>query len=330
MKTKTRDEIIDLAHRKGRIRPAELVDELGISQVAVHKQLNKLVEEGSLFKTGKPPLVFYVPSHEVIPVSTVLLDEKTTRFIEENYLYITPSGVQLPGVKGFNTWVRQIKQTPFFKELALEYVKTRREALRLFTKKGWLDATFKIKESFPDDAHLDNLVYQDFYALPKFGKTKLGQLVLHAKQAQNKHLIAKLAQEISPTIRKLIEHHKIEAIGFIPHSIPRKTPFLKELRRALKIDIPEVSLVKAYTGEIPIAQKSLSKLEERIENAQTTIFINETSIKHHRILLIDDAVGSGATLNESAKKLKQEYQVAEVYGFAIVGSYKGFEVIREI
>lgn len=48
------------------------------------------------------------------------------------------------------------------------------------------------------------------------------------------------------------------------------------------------------------------------------------------LLLIDDAVGSGATLNETAKKLKQMGIAKRVYGFAVVGSLKGFEVIREV
>ena len=48
------------------------------------------------------------------------------------------------------------------------------------------------------------------------------------------------------------------------------------------------------------------------------------------MLLIDDAVGSGATLNETAKKLKQQFGVAQVFGYAVVGSLKGFPVISEV
>jgi predicted amidophosphoribosyltransferase len=49
------------------------------------------------------------------------------------------------------------------------------------------------------------------------------------------------------------------------------------------------------------------------------------------ILLIDDAVGSRATLNAIAKKLLVGNSNIElIIGFAIVGSINGFEVIREI
>ncbi len=47
-------------------------------------------------------------------------------------------------------------------------------------------------------------------------------------------------------------------------------------------------------------------------------------------MLIDDAVGSGATINETACKMKLKKMTAEVIGFAVVGSFKGFDVIQEV
>jgi predicted amidophosphoribosyltransferase len=58
--------------------------------------------------------------------------------------------------------------------------------------------------------------------------------------------------------------------------------------------------------------------------------IGELGQKFDKVLLIDDAIGSGATLNETAMKLKETGMAKEVIGFAIVGSMKGFEVIREV
>jgi predicted amidophosphoribosyltransferase len=51
---------------------------------------------------------------------------------------------------------------------------------------------------------------------------------------------------------------------------------------------------------------------------------------YNRILLIDDAVGSGATINETACKIKMRKMADEVIGFAVVGSFKGFDVIQEV
>lgn len=51
--------------------------------------------------------------------------------------------------------------------------------------------------------------------------------------------------------------------------------------------------------------------------------------KFNSILLIDDAVGSGATLNEVAGKLKNQSIAKQVFGLAITGSFKDFYVITE-
>lgn len=94
--------------------------------------------------------------------------------------------------------------------------------------------------------------------------------------------------------------------------------------------MPSTELTKIFAGNIPIAQKSLSKLADRIENAQNTIYVKEENKLFKRILVIDDAVGSGATMNTVAQKLKNISKVEFVCGYAVTGSLKGFDVISEI
>jgi len=53
----------------------------------------------------------------------------------------------------------------------------------------------------------------------------------------------------------------------------------------------------------PVPKKSLNKKSDRIINASETIFIWNNEFKSDIILLIDDAVWSWATLNETAKKI---------------------------
>ncbi len=90
-----------------------------------------------------------------------------------------------------------------------------------------------------------------------------------------------------------------------------------------------MNIVKA-TGSVPVAQKTLSKLEDRVENARNTIFIRG-NLQYENILLIDDAIGSGSTLNETAKKLKEKDLVKnKVIGLALTGSFKGFDVLNEV
>ena len=78
-----------------------------------------------------------------------------------------------------------------------------------------------------------------------------------------------------------------------------------------------------------VPQKTLTKLEDRVTNAKNTIIV-EDKRTFKRILLIDDAAGSGATLNETAKKIIERKLAEKVYGCAITGSYKGYDVISEV
>jgi predicted amidophosphoribosyltransferase len=44
----------------------------------------------------------------------------------------------------------------------------------------------------------------------------------------------------------------------------------------------------------------------------------------------DEIIGSGATINEIALKIKAKGIAKEITGLAISGSYKGFDVISEL
>ena len=332
MKTTTGAQIIVFIRSSQQASPHEIQKALGISPQALHRQLKKLILLGQILKVGRAPRVFYKLT-EAPPTSqsgSVLLSGPVQKFIEDKYLYADPQGWLLNGVEGFFAWAKNTQQFKLIDKLSNEYITVRKDADSHFEKQGFLiEATPKFKATF-DKSFLDEVFYVDFYSLPKFGKTKLGALVLHSKQAQDIRLIKVVAKETQDPIDFLIKKKKIEALVWVPHSLPRKVPFLKILREQLNLSLPEIPFVKAYKGEIPIAQKSLSKLDERIENASSTIFPKNTHSDYKRILVIDDAVGSGATLEAVAKKLKHMNPRAVVFGFAVVGSIKGFEVIKEI
>jgi len=177
--------------------------------------------------------------------------------------------------------------------------------------------------------YLDYLFYLDFYSLERFGKTKLGQLLLYAKQTQNKKIIKELIQGTKPEIDKIIRKHKIDGVCFIPPTIKREIQFMKELEQGLKLNTRKIAITKIKT-EIAVPQKSLNKLKDRVENAQKTIIVEEVGL-YNNILLIDDAVGSGATMNEVAKKIKDKNICqGKIIGLSITGSFKGFDVISEV
>jgi predicted amidophosphoribosyltransferase len=126
----------------------------------------------------------------------------------------------------------------------------------------------------------------------------------------------------------LVKKYEIDAVGFIPPTVKREVQFMRELERGLNLAVKKISIVK-IKSDIVVPQKTLSKPSDRIENARKTIVVDEKGV-YNRILLIDDAVGSGATLNETAVQIKEKGIAKEVIGFSITGSFKGFDVISEV
>ncbi len=329
--TKVKDKIELYIQEHSQARVDDLWRHFKLSRVLIHKYLKELLSEGKVARVGKPPLVFYLYLNGDIGATKegIEISDKLTKAIDSSYLYVTPMGEIVYGIEGFRRWVSDIKENTHLVDLAKEYVKTRTQADSFLNRYGYINATDRLKSIFPE-TKLDHLYYLDFYSLPKFGKTKLGQLVLYAKQSQKINLIDEVLPSLLKSIQNIIKRYHVDAVGFIPPTIPRKYQFQKEIEKKLALNLPTVDLAKAYLGDIPIAQKTLSKIEDRIANARGSIFIKDNGKKYQTVLLIDDAVGSGATLNETATKIKQTGIAQTVIGLSIVGSYNGFDVIREI
>jgi len=324
-KIKTSQKIISYIKKKGQASGHELSDYLNISSRAVRKQLNNLLKDNKIYKIGKPPKVFYLLVTSSEKQEIVIKNKKNRDYINQNYLIVTPSGEIKKGVDGFIYWCA--KNRISVEKTASEYVKTKKK-FDAVKKIGLIDGMEKIKSSFKN-IYLDKVFYLDFYSIERFGKTKLGQLLLYAKQSQNKLLIKELTKEIKPKITSIIKKYNIDGVGYIPPTVKRELQFINELKKNLNLKKHILNIVKVKT-QIIVPQKTLNKLQDRIENVRNTIIVDENK-KYNNILLIDDAVGSGATLNQTAKKIKsQQICKGKIIGLAITGSFKGFDVISEV
>lgn len=324
MITDTRNRIVEYIRESNQLRAHDLARLLNISGTAIHKQLKKLINEGALEKIGKPPKVYYVLASKKV-TKPELVNSALLRTINTRYLYISPTGEAKEGWEGFLAWCEKTKQDPI--KTANEYLSTLNKFDK-FKKNDLINGMPKMKNTFKD-VFLDKLYYLDFYSIERFGKTKLGQMLLYAKQSQNTNLINQLIIQIRPKIIKIIQENMIDGILFIPPTVKREIQFMKELEKQLALPIRTLSVTKIKT-EIAVPQKTLSKLEDRIENAKKTIIVEDKK-EYKNVLLIDDAVGSGATMNETAKQIKNINLVSgEVIGLAITGSFKGFDVISEV
>lgn len=325
MKKTTAVRIIEYIASKGQASASELADFLLISDRAVFKQLSNLLGEEKLTKIGKPPVVFYLLKEKTRKNIDIEIPDSTRKMIDENFLVITPTGERKEGMEGFLFWCQRSNQPA--QKMAGIYVKTvaKYESLR---KRGLIDGMVKMESTF-SEVQLNHLFYLDFYAIEIFGKTKLGQLLLYAKQSQDKMLMRELFSDIKPRIDYLIEKYKIDGIGFIPPTVKRKVQLMKEMEKNIHPNIRKVSILKART-EVVVPQKTLNKLADRIENARKTIIVDDNG-SYQNILLIDDAVGSGATLNETAAQIRRRGMCkGKIIGLSITGSMKGFDVISEV
>ncbi len=321
---KTEDKIISYIKSKGQATPFELSQYLGINRAATHRQIKKLMGQSVIYRIGNPPKVFYALLGEKKEIVEININGKERKIINENFLLITPSGDRKEGLTAFVEWCNKRNEDPI--KTAKDYVQSYKKFGK-YKKNGFIDGKYKIKHTFKE-VFLDKVFYLDFYSIERFGKTKLGQILLYAKQSQSKELIRELINEIKPRVEFFIKKWSIDAVGFIPPTVRREVQLMKEIERQLNLSIPTISLVKVKK-EIAVPQKTLTKLEDRVENAKSTIVLDE-SRKFKTILLIDDALGSGATLNETAKKIKSQGLADTVIGLAITGSFSGFEVISEV
>jgi len=323
---KAKAYILQLLNKKGALSVNELSRLTNFSPQYIHRLLKDLLLDEQIIKLGTSPKTVY-KIYSSQPKKNQVLADDIAAIINQNFLLVTPTGERLNGEVAFNYWCAERKLP--FEKTALEYLNTLKKYEQYQSKSGLINGMPKLQNTKGiGEIHVDNLYYADFYAIERFEKTMLGQLMHYGKMAQSKALIKEVADLTKPNIQRLIKKEKIEAVGYIPPTINRITQFMKELAYFYNLSLPHIVIDK-IKGAIPIPQKTFSKLSQRVSNARNSMRFNQ-SINHKKVLLIDDALGSGATLNEAAGKIKFTNPKVHIFGFAITGSYKGFEVISEV
>lgn len=326
---KIKDKIIGLLLDSGDLSVKEMVDIMDVSKQAIHVALVQLLEADEIVKFGRTPKTIYrlKEKEKTEPLLITNIDDENLTFLNQHFLLITETGAILTGVDAFAKWCLQ-RQLPLEKTIS-EYLKTKEKYFGYYNSINIIDGIEKIVNTKGyEKIYLDEIFYLDFYAIERFGKTRLGTLLHYAKQGQNKFLMKILVEEAKPKIKDLIAINNFDAVAYVPPTIRREVQLMKYLETHLKINLPKVSIQK-ISGIIPVPQKSLNKLSERITNAENTFAVSET-IKYKHLLLIDDAVGSGSTLNQVAGKIKQKGIAKKITALAIVGSFKGFDVITDV
>lgn len=321
---KTLDELINFLNKQPGSRPKVIAEELGVTRQYVQRLLANNKDKFSV--SGSGPNRFYRNKDfsKSIDTDTPTIDNpEEFRLIENNFYSLTPLGEELIGFDGFIKWCNARK---------LDATAKKDEYISIIKKyygnnfKTPIDFTSKLSATL-EDSLLKKVWSIDYYNFEVFGKTKLGTQVVIAKQTGDKETIASLIQRLEPVVREIISKYDIDAIAFTPPTIQRQSQLMTMLDNGLNIDIPRVKIHKVG-AKILIAQKTLKRLDDRILNASQT-FIVESDAQYKNVLIIDDALGSGATLNEIGKQIIQKKIAETCYGLVLVASPSGYEVINE-
>ena len=324
-------DILSLFESQHELSVKEITDKLSVSKQMVHLVLTKLLQKGLILKMGRTPKTIYrLKANKTSRVSegeVLYLSDPENEYLDKNFILVTETGDLLKGSIAFEHWCAQ-RKLPVQKTMN-EFIVTKKKYAGYYDKHGIVNGTEKLKNTKGyDKIHLDELFYLDFYAIERFGKTPLGTLLHYAKQGQNKYLMRIMMDEIKNKIHQFIKLHKADVIGFVPPTIKREVQIMKFIQNNLQVALPVLD-IKKISGIIPVPQKSLSKLDERINNAENTFAVSGNHQYKH-LILIDDAVGSGSTLNQIAGKVKNKKLAKKITGLAVVGSFKGFDVITDV
>lgn len=318
---------------------------LNISRTIVHLALKKLLEDKKVKKIGKwahvkyKSLIFDENSSVKISlwnfwnnentINNYSPDFKTKKLLEEFFYKFSPEWKLMIWFEWIKKWCEDRKMN--LEEKINNFIKIK-EHIEELQNYCWL---ISAKNSFWkhfENIYLDEIFYADQYNWMEFWRWKLAEMTFYAKQSQNRDLIEQANNEIFLKLECIILNWNFDAIAITPWSIDRKNQLLWLLKEKLeKLNIPFLNIIKYYENNIPIPQKSLKTREQRIQNAKNTIYVEDKNInKYKKVFLIDDFVGSGSTLNETAKKLKKEW-VEKIIGFSYVWNLNlNYEVINEV
>lgn len=328
---KSEQKILELLEKHNELSVKELTELLMVSSQFIHRKLKHLMEDALIIKIGTPPKTFYKINLNKGTVSknkeclNISYDKEL--FLKEHFNAISDMGEMLEGIAAFTYWCAKRNLPP--EKTLDEFILTKEKYKKYYNENQIVDGLKKLLNTKGfEKIYLDSLFYFDFYAIERFGKTKIGNIMHYAKQSQNKMLMQILIDNIKNRLQHFVSKNNFDAVGFVPPTIKREKQIMKFLEKKLDIMLPHIEILK-ISNIIPVPQKSLSKLEERIVNADNTFVVNSRQ-KFKHILLIDDAVGSGATLNQIAKKIKEKNIAKKTTALAIVGSFKGFDIITDV
>lgn len=300
------------------INISKIASMLWVSTRTAIRGTSTLISQWLIEKKWNVPQVQYYPiDTSVIKKKQVHFDKDIVRLLEQERYQISRKWVELVWVDGFIQWCEDRKLDPI---PAVDRWIWHIRYMDSITSIYGIDATHKLID-YPD-SHLTKLLYGSIYALPEFGKTKYGTWMELAKTYPSIKIFDKIFSYVNPIINQIILKYNIQALCFVQPTAQRKMQIMHYAEKVIFKDTPRISIQK--TPWYFPAQKTLSKREDRIANAKASFEIIDQQIDtYENILIIDDAVWSGATLVEIANKLLKIWNIKNIIWFSMVGTANG-------
>jgi hypothetical protein len=319
----TLNRIIQLLKDQPNSRPGTIAESIGVSRQYIQRVLS---DNNELFiVAGTGPNRFYRLANGKSQSTDIQSDIPESIILEQHFYSLDPLGNEMIGSAGFRKWCS---------DRGFDYASKAKEYSGVINKyygknkKKIYDFTSKMEATFANDLQVSKIWASDFYSFEIFGKTKLGTKVLIAKQSSDPATIKELVAVLYESIKYIMKTTPIDALAFVSPTIQRQNQLMTSLDQQLKIDLPRLKVMKVG-ARILIPQKTLKSLKDRILNAEQT-FAVESDGSYKNVLIIDDALGSGATINEIARQIKQKGYAKKCYGLALVASPSGYEVVNEV
>lgn len=153
-----------------------------------------------------------------------------------------------------------------------------------------------------------------------FERTELGELVHKMKYRYNMEALVTLAELMAERIKSRLNELNVDATVFSavipipPSNTDRPYQPVEELARlvAQRLGIP-CDTKYLFKSTVTTNVKSLTSYKEKVELLRDAMQTADQRYAGKRVLVIDDIVDSGATLDMAAHTLKSKGQVDRVY-----------------
>jgi len=309
-------KIIDLFENYNELSVLEITKQLSVSKQSVHLCLKKLQEEEIVQKFGRVPLTFY----KLIPGS-VAGEEVHINLTEDEqaavntFTRLNAYGKLITGIPAIADYSKNTDRGlhEFIKLFAAERIRINRNKDTSQLINGHNNFRQQVGVS---DYNVNDLYHVDYANVGSFGKSRLGILVELAKTTQNDTVFELLLNDIKKQIVNFIYMSDFDCVAFVPPTIPRERQIMKVLEEELAIALPKINIHKVF-NEVPVAQKSRLTKASRAINAENSFMIPKQA-KYKHLLLIDDIMTTGITLNTIAQKIKRKKIAIKITGLTIL------------